>query len=180
MPRLANRSLRLSALVAATALALGLGGTTDAHGGHGKPALLQVGECDALGAAAFTLIGVGAQEDAEGLPIEMPATIGPDSASEVTTSSSAVAATVDEIVAAGHAVVVYASDDEMDTPIACGAVGGIRLGEELVVGLDPVGDDGQSGVALLRTSGAEATITIILIEGAGHGHGPEDAGTPAA
>jgi len=171
------RSHRLSALFVALALTLSLAGATDAHEAHGKPALLQVGDCDTLGGAAFTLVGVGAEEAADGLPIEPPAAIGPDSASEVTTSTSTVAVTVDEIVAGGHAIVVYASDEEMDNPIACGAVGGIQLGDDLVVGLEPVGDDGQSGIAFLRTGGTEATVTIILTDESTHGNEEESEAT---
>lgn len=174
------RSPRRSALFVALALSLTLAGATEAHEGHGKPALLQDGDCGTLGGAAFTLIGVGAEEDADGLPIEPPAAIGPVSASELTTSTSTVAVTVDEIVTGGHAIVVYASDEEMDTPIACGAVGGIQLGDDFVVGLDPVGDEGQSGIALLRTVGTEATVTIILTEGSDHGHDEASEATPEA
>ena len=65
-------------------------------------------------------------------------------------------------------IVIYASDAEMDNPIACGAVGGIQLGDDLIVGLNPVGDEGMSGIALLRASGTQATVTIVLNEGAGH------------
>ncbi len=164
MSRSIARTIRVAAILAAVALASSLLRPSSAHEGHGKPALLQVGTCDALGAAAFTLIGVGADEDGDDLPIVSPTVVGPDAAAELITSTSTVAATVEQIVDGGHAIVVYASDDEMDNPIACGAVGGIQLGEDLVVGLEQVGEDGQSGIALLRTSGPEATVTIILSE----------------
>ncbi len=174
------RLLQLSALFAALAFTFSFAGVTEAHEAHGKPALLQRGDCDTLGGAAFTLVGVGAEEDAGGLPIEPPTAIGPDSASAVTTSTSTVAVTVDEIVTGGHAIVVYASDEEMNTPISCGAVGGIQIGDDLVVGLDPVGDDGQSGIALLRAVGPEATVTIILTEGSGHRHDEASEATPTS
>lgn len=175
-------------LAVATALAITGGLGASAHEAHGKPALLQTGTCDALGGAAFTLIGVGAEEDADGLPIAPATTVGPESAAVLSTSTSTVDVTVEQIVDGGHAIVVYASDEEMDNPIACGAVGGIQLGDDLVVGLDPVGDDGMSGVALLRTSGTQATVTIVLsesavgdahAEGEEHSH-DEDEGTPEA
>lgn len=180
MFHVATRWLRFAALTAALGIAASLAGTADAHEGHGKPVLLQTGDCDTLGAAAFSLVGVGAEEDADGLPIEAPAILGPDSATVVTTSTTTVAATVDQIVTGGHALVVYASDAAMDTPIACGAVGGIQIGDDLVVGLDPVGDAGQSGIALLRASGTDATVTIFLMEGSEHGHDATTDGTPEA
>jgi hypothetical protein len=177
---LSRRVVRITALFAAVALAAAVGSGASAHEGHGKPALIQTGTCDALGGAAFTLIGVGAEEDAEGLPVATPAAVGPESAAPLTTSTSTVDATVETIVEGGHAIVVYASDAEMDNPIACGAVGGIQLGEDLVVGLDPVGEEGMSGVALLRNSGTQATVTIVLNKGEGHGHEEGAAATPEA
>lgn len=187
MSRLSLGVFRVTSLFGIIALTAAFGAGTSAHEGHGKPALIQTGTCDALGGAAFTLIGVGAEEDADGLPVASPAAVGPETAAPLTTSTSTVDATVETIVDGGHAIVVYASDEEMDNPIACGAVGGIQLGDDLIVGLDPVGDAGLSGIALLRNSGTQATVTIILNEGAGHGseeagHGHEDEGaaTPEA
>ena len=178
MPRLSRGYVRTATLSAAVAMAAAFTLGASAHEGHGKPALIQTGTCDALGGAAFTLIGVGAEEDAEGLPVVAPAVVGPESAAALTTSTSTVDATVETIVDGGHAIVVYASDEEMDNPIACGAVGGIQLGDDLVVGLDPVGDEGKSGVALLRTSGTQTTVTIVLNESGSHGH--EEGATPEA
>ena len=188
MFRNTRRPTRLAALAAVLVLAASAGVATDAHEGHGKPALLQTGDCGALGGAAFSLVGVGAEEDAGGLPIEAAAVVGPDSAATVTTSTSTVAATIDQIVTEGHAIVVYASDAAMETPIACGAVGGIQIADDLFVGLDPVGDEGQSGIALLRASGTDTTVTILLTAGSEHGHdataddspGDEADGTPEA
>ncbi len=178
MSRLSREFVRITTSFAAIALAAGLSAGASAHEGHGKPALIQTGTCDALGGAALTLIGVGAEEDADGLPIAAPPTVGPESAAPLTTSTSTVDSTVETIVDGGHAIVVYASDEEMDNPIACGAVGGIQLGDDLVVGLNPVGEEGMSGVALLRNSGTQATVTIVLNEGEGHGHDEE--ATPEA
>lgn len=176
MSRLTRGFARFATLFAAGAMTAAFTLAAGAHEGHGKPALIQTGTCDALGGAAFTLIGVGAEEDAEGLPIVTPAAVGAASAAPLSTSTSTVDATVETIVDGGHAIVVYASDAEMDTPIACGAVGGIRLGEDLIVGLNPVGEDGQSGIALLRNSGSQATVTIVLSEGVSHGHTEEEHG----
>ena len=105
-----------------------------------------------------------------------PAAVGPESAAPLTTSTSTVDTTVETIVDGGHSIVVYASDEEMDNPIACGAVGGIQLGDDLVVGLNPVGDEGVGGFALLRNSGTQSTVTIVLNEGGGHGHEEEEHG----
>lgn len=176
MPRVTRELARFATLSVAVAVAAAFTLGASAHEGHGKPAMIQTGTCDALGGAVFSLIGVGAVEDAEGLPVATPAAVGAASAAPLSTSTSTVDATVETIVDGGHAIVVYASDAEMDNPIACGAVGGIRLGENLIVGLNPVGDEGQSGIALLRNSGSQATVTIVLSEGVSPGHAEEGHG----
>lgn len=179
MSRLTLGIFRIATLFGIVALTAASGAGTSAHEGHGKPALIQTGTCDALGGAAFTLIGVGAKEDTDGLPVATQAAIGPETAAPLTTSTSTVDATVETIVDGGHAIAVYASDEEMDNPITCGVVGGIQLGDDLVVGLSPVGDEGMGGIALLRNSGTQSTVTIVLNEGTGHGaeeagHGHEE------
>lgn len=170
MSRPSREFVRFVALFGIVALAGASSTGASAHEAHGKPALIQTGTCNALGGAAFTLIGVGAEEDEDGLPIAAPAIVGPESAAPLTTSTSTVDATVETIIDGGHSIVVYASDEEMDNPVTCGAVGGIQLGDDLVVGLNPVGEEGMSGFALLRNSGAQATVTIVLNEGESHGH----------
>lgn len=151
-----------------------------AHEGHGQPAMIQAGACDSLGASAFTLVGVGAVEDTDGLPISTPAAVGPESAAKVKLSVSTIDATVDQLVSAGNSIVVYHSDDEMDNIVACGEIGGIQLGDDLIVGLKPVGEEGETGIALLRTSGAQSTVTLIFTGGGEEAHEHEEEASPEA
>ncbi len=69
---------------------------------------------------------------------------------------------------------------EDPSSIACGTIGGVRIGDELVFGLREWNASGFTGVAVLRDNGDGTTsVTVYLALGlAGGLAGP--AGTPAA
>jgi hypothetical protein len=152
-----------------------------AHAEHGMPARLQQGTCEAIGPVAFELNGVGGTEDLEGNEVPAPEAMGAAGATEVKVSVTTVAAPLDAIVSGGHALIVYLSDDAMDKPVACGAIGGIVVGEDLVVGLEARGDEGMNGIALFRAEGDQTVVSVFLTAAErADGHGHEAEATPAA
>jgi hypothetical protein len=186
------RRAGLFAALVVGGLVAGLGGQGGlAHEEHGMPARLQQGTCAEIGPVAFALNGVDATEDADGNELAAPQGVGAESAVEVHASVTTVAATLDAILSGGHALIVYLSDDAMDQPVACGDVGGIVVGEDLVVGLEARGDEGMSGVALFRAAGEETVVSVFLTSAAHEDEGDDDhdsaddhddehEGTPAA
>jgi hypothetical protein len=138
-----------------------------AHEADGKPARLQTGTCDNLGGVAFQLTGVGATAGLDDAEIPAPEIAGAPSAAAVTLSVTTVAAPLADVVAGGHAIVVYESDEAMDEIVACGDVGGPMLGESLVVGLREVAGSGHSGIATLVPGEGGTVVTIYLGEGLG-------------
>ena len=170
---LARRAGLLAALVAG-GLVAGLAGQSGlAHEEHGMPARLQQGTCAEIGPVVFELNGVDATEDVDGNEIAAPQRAGAATAVEIHASVTTIATTLEALVSGDHALIVYLSDEAMDQPVACGDVGGIVVGEDLVVGLEPRGDDGLSGVALFRAAGEETVVSLFLTSAA-HGHETEE------
>ena len=175
--RLTRRAWMLAALLLAGLAIVGGGRQVQAHAGHGMPARLQQGTCDAIGPVAFELTGVGATEDAEGNEIAEPEIMGAPSAVPVQASVTTVAATLDAIVDGGHTVVVSESDDAMDVTVACGDVGGIVVNGDLIVGLKPQGEEGMTGIATFHPDGEQTVVSLFLMPAEQAGEG---GGTPGA
>ncbi len=158
-----DRSIR-SGVVSAVVIGLvgaALAGPARAHEAHGHPAKLHEGTCAALGGVAFSLIGVGGTVDLDGSPVAATESVNPDRAFEVLRSETPLDASLDDLLAVPHALMVYESDEDL-TAIACGDLGGNRLGDELAVGLAGVGESGHTGIALFEGDGDTTTARIFL------------------
>ncbi len=95
------------------------------------------------------------------------------------TSQTMIDASLDDLVADPHVIIVQLSAEDPSS-IACGTIGGVRIGDELAFGLREWNASGFTGVAVLRDNGDGTTsVTVYLALGlAGGLAGP--AGTPAA
>ncbi len=71
---------------------------------------------------------------------------------------------LEDILSSAHSISIYLSDAEIDTPIACGEIGGIVVDENLYFGLWPMNDSGYSGIAHLTEDGDNTTFDIFLTE----------------
>lgn len=146
---------------AALAATIGFGGAagviaqgTTPESGH--PAHIHVGTCAELDPAPvadlFSLLPIGVERDDDGEAAETPEVRGTLTVGEVTYSETDnIEFAWDTMLAEPHAIVVHESEDRMDNYIACGDIGGVVFddGEEMVIGLKPVGDSGYSGIAML-------------------------------
>ena len=138
-----------------------------AHEEHGHPARIHEGSCQELGPVAFRLNGVGGSVDIDNAPVATPTAVNSDSAYQVMVSETTIDGTVEDLLAADHAVMIYESDEAMDA-IACGNVGGALTGETLVTGLAEAGVPGHTGFALFRPEGDQTDVLVIV----GHGLAP--------
>ncbi|MBW3633646.1 MAG: hypothetical protein KY456_11540 [Chloroflexi bacterium] len=177
-----RRGSLLAAAISIVATALvTMAGTALAHEEHGHPTRIHEGSCEDLGAVGFRLNGVGGSVDLDDTPIATATPVNPDSAYQVLVSETTIDATIDDVLAAEHAVMIYESDDVMDA-IACGNVGGAMHGDTLFTALAEAGVPGHSGFALFRSEGAQTVVTVILghglapvsASGASEGHDEED------
>ena len=147
-------SIGMTALVSAS-------GPVLAHEDHGHPARIHEGSCEDLGAVGFRLNGVGGSVDLDNAPLATPTPVNPDSAYQVMVSETTIDVTVDDLIAAEHAVMIYESDEAMDA-IACGNVGGVMHGDTLITGLAEAGIPGHLGFALFRPEGDQTIVSVIF------------------
>jgi hypothetical protein len=159
----------IAVLMTAIVLVAGVGQAL-AHEAHGHPARIHEGTCDALGAVAYRLNGVGGSVDLDNAPVATPTPVNPDSAYQVMVSETAIDGTLDELLASDHAVMVYESDEAMEA-IACGPIGGSLSGDTLITGLAEMGVPGHLGFALFRPDGDGLAVSLII----GHAMAPVSA-----
>jgi hypothetical protein len=178
MTRIANDGLSARRRWSGLALTLGIGlsmlvgsaGNALAHAEHGHPARIHEGTCEDLGRVAFRLNGVGASVDLDNAPLPETAEVNPDKAYQVMVSETTIAGTLDDLLASDHAVMVYKSDEEMDS-ISCGNLGGAMVGDTLITGLAEAGIPGHLGFATFTSDGGQTVVEIML----GHAMAPVSA-----
>ena len=139
-------------------------GATLAHEADGHPAKIHEGSCDTLGRVAFPLSGVGGSIDVEGAPVATPTTVNAPAAYEVVLSETLIDTTIEDLLAAEHAVMVYESDEDLSA-ISCGNLGGAMLGNTLVTALGESGVPGHVGFAVFRPEGDGTVVSIYLAHG---------------
>lgn len=143
------------------ALAFGGVGTARAHAEHGHPARIHHGSCEELGGVAFRLNGVGGSVDLDNAPIATPIPVNEDSAYQVMLGETTIEGSLDDLLTADHAVMIYESDEDMSA-IACGNLGGALLGDSLVTGLAESGHPGHLGFAIFEPAGDQTHVTVII------------------
>ncbi len=129
------------------------------------PAHLHTGTCDAPGDVIYPLTNVGFDYAVDGVPSAGDA-IGATSAIPVESSQTTVSASLADIAAGGHTLVVHESDANIQNYIACGDVGGVLMGgSDLAIGLGPLNDSGYGGAAWLHDNGDGTTMVTIFLTG---------------
>ena len=110
------------------------------------------GECSSIGEEAlYTLFDVDSATGVTNVPPAAPM------ARSVTT----VKASLDDLIADRHAVVIRAGADD-PTIVACGDVGGLLEDDELAVGLRQRNGSGYSGVSYMRGANGSTLVYIFL------------------
>jgi len=148
------------------------------------PAHIHSGTCNELGDVVFPLNDLQAASqvatpeaalnaDAASTPAATP-TVGLDEV--VAQSATVVEASLDDILAAEHAINVHQSPENIDIYIACGEVTGSPTDGQLTIELQELNDSGFVGEAMLTDNDDGTTtvhVSLIPIDAA-------DGGTPAA
>ncbi len=165
--RTARRFVPVVLVVAALAT-----GSVFAQDEEPHPAHIHAGTCDALGDVVFPLSDVD-DAAAAGTPASSANATPADPAASSTTT---VAATLDDLLATPHAINVHLSADEIGTYIACGEIAGSPAGGRFTVELAELNDSGHSGEAALESAGGETVVAILLHAAADGATG----GTPMA
>jgi len=154
-------------------------GTPSTMASEAHPAHIHSGTCETLGDVVFPLSDV-THSDMMGTPMAgMAATpmAGDDTDMEevVAMSTSTVEASLDDILAAEHAINVHESAEMIENYIACGDITGTADGDTLEIDLEELNDSGYEGTATLMDNGdGTTTVDIMLMESG------EMMGTPEA
>lgn len=83
----------------------------------------------------------------------------------VAMSTTTVQASLDDILAAEHAINVHESAEAIDVYIACGDITGTAENGELEVYLNPLNDSGYTGEAILTDNGdGTTTVDVMLMQ----------------
>ncbi len=191
-----NRRLVLAAPVVAAfslvgGLALGgeVGRAQDATPGamagmaEAHPAHIHSGTCDELGDVVFPLEDVthGGMMATPGAGMDAMATPGAAMAGMmgevVAQSTTEVEASLDDILAAEHAINVHESAENIENYIACGDLTGTPEDGTLEIELDELNDSGFMGMATLEDNGDGTTTVNVMLTAADGGMGM---GTPEA
>jgi hypothetical protein len=162
-----RRSTHVAAVTALAALTLlvpaGSAQTPEAQvTGTQHPAHIHSGTCADLGDVVFPL---------QDLAAPVGEFTGPDSAVAVTLSENIVDIPLQDMIDGGHAINVHLSNDEIDTYIACGDIGGVITTDEggrqeMMIGLAELNDSGYSGTVWLGPSAdnTQTEVSVILLE----------------
>ena len=150
------------------------------QGTHQHPAHIHTGTCETIGDVVFPLNDLTAP-DMMGTPMAgMNATPMAGMGEVVAQSSTNVEASLEDILAAEHAINVHLSAEEIDVYIACGDITGTADGGQLQIELEELNDSGYQGMAMLRDNGdGTTTVDAVLMQSEGGMMGTPEA-TPSS
>jgi hypothetical protein len=168
---------------AGVALAPGKGIAQDAtpsmmQGAHQHPAHIHSGTCETLGDVVFPLNDLMSPE-AMGTPMAgmastpmagMDASQMAEMGEVVAQSTTIVEASLEDILAAEHAINVHESAENIENYIACGDITGTADGGQLQIELDELNDSGYQGMAMLMEAGDDTTrvdVWLMQVEDGG-------------
>jgi len=181
-----RRFTAIAALGSALLLSMALlsGGGVQAQGEEGgHPAHIHSGTCDELGDVLYPLSNVGPGSNTNGTADAMGDAVGSDEdIYPIDISVTTVDAKLSDIANGDTAINVHESADEIANYIACGNIGGMMIGDNLVIGLETLNDSGYSGVAVLTATGDQTQVTVYIGEGLSGGDegAAEEEATPEA
>jgi Bacterial SH3 domain len=119
------------------------------------PALITAGSCETPDLSkTFSLFDVAADEPPVGAAI----------AAAVYQSATTVRVALDDLIKQTHSIVVRVSEDD-DTVVACGEIGGLRVGDDLTVGIRERNASGYTGIGWLRGSDGSTLAYVFLGRG---------------
>lgn len=136
------------------------------------PAHIHSGSCADLGDIVAPLTDVTEATAGEAF--------GSDAAVLVKESETDVALSLNDILAAPHAVNIHESAEAIQVYIACGDIGGRVVGGQLLIGLQEIDGSGHNGVAVLETGDAGTGVTVYLAEQGADGDTEEATAAPDA
>ena len=128
------------------------------------PAHIHEGSCAELNPNPLApLTSVVPREPAEDAEAEEQEPQGALTAAPVLFSETSVELSLDDILAAPHAINIHESPENAQNYIACGDIGGIVVEDSLYIGLNEQNDSGYHGVAVLERDDDQTTVQVYLV-----------------
>lgn len=124
------------------------------------PAAIRGGGCGSEADDAYPLNDAGSGKTTDGTAKKFGDLIGPSPVQVVGSSETTVAAKLTDFDAKPFSIVIYKSENPVDGLVACGDVSGQLFGDDLIVGLDPVDNSGDVGIAMLHPTGDKTVVTL--------------------
>jgi hypothetical protein len=158
----------------------------------GHPAHIHSGTCDNLGEVVYPLTNIaeiggmaaGMSTPMAGMEASPMAgeQVGAANAIPVLMSVTQLDVSLDDLLAAPYAINVHESQENIGNYIACGNVGGTRVGDTLTFGLGELNNSGYAGVAILSGGmDGQTQVTVYLIQlGSAAGTSTSVEATPAS
>jgi hypothetical protein len=135
-----------------------------------RPAHIHAGTCPEVGDVVFPLEDVApvTAMDADAATPEATSQAVGITGEVLAESTTQVEATLDDILAAEHAINVHESAENIDVYIACGDLTGTPTNGELHIQLQELSESGFAGEAHLVDNGdGTTTVTVTLMASAG-------------
>jgi plastocyanin len=124
------------------------------------PAAIRIGNCQQDIDDVFPLNDAGSGKASDGKAKSMGDWIGSERTQVVGSSETTIDAKLTDFSAKQYSIVVYKSDNPADGLVACGDIGGPLVGDDLMIGLDPVDNSGDVGIASLHPDGDKTVVTL--------------------
>ena len=167
--------------------------STQLTGTIAMPAHIHAGTCAHLGDIVYPLANVGIPATA-GTPTTgggtsivggTPMTSGNQQGGQplpVYMSVTKINASIAQVLQGSHALNVHKSQQEIQTYVACGDVGGVQFGDTLAFGLHALNGSGLTGIALLSGDPNGGTNVVVYLSptGSAGADGMNAMATPSA
>jgi hypothetical protein len=79
-------------------------------------------------------------------------------------SETDVEMSLDDILAESHSINIHESEEQIQNYIACGEIGGVKVDDQIIIGLRSLNDSGYTGVAILESDGDNTKVKVYLVE----------------
>ncbi len=159
------RHLSIGAVLAGSLMAGGIGAASaqDQAESPSHPSHIHAGTCDDLdpnpAMPLNNIVPIGQSDDDEASEPQ-----GVLTASQIlyAESDDGDQLTWDDMLATAHSINVHESDENIQTYIACGEIGGVVKDDKLVVALHPMNDSGYTGIAILEKDDDNIDVEVYL------------------